>query len=290
MIITRRGDSLMLVEQNEHARLASDLCERWGNARFDRPQPADGLRLACELHDAGWRTPDDALRFNAEARRPMHFLEIGRDEHAEFYRHGVEEAAARDPYAGLLVSMHWTGLYRARWGLQGGQVFIREDSNVAQLHNEIIAAEEQRWIELKRLLIAGTRRSDFEAALWHNYELLQALDIMSLFICTARLETPSAGGESLPVIATLKSIDHETGPRTIESVPCRVAGERVDVVLAVAEPGVVTVDPYPFDETGIRFGLTARLIPDRRYAAPDEARAVLAHAQKRSIDCVFRPV
>ncbi len=33
---------------------------------------------------------------------------------------GVDRVFGVDPYAGLLVSMHWTGLYRARWGMQSG--------------------------------------------------------------------------------------------------------------------------------------------------------------------------
>lgn len=290
MIITRRDGSLWLVAQNEHARLARDLCERWGNDGFDTPQPAQGMLVACELHDAGWRGPDGEPRFNADAQRPLHFLEIGQDEHARFYRLGVEEATARDPYAGLLVSMHWTGLYRARWGLQGGQVFIRDDSPVARVQNEIVAAEEQRWIDLKRPLLAGVRRSDFEAALWHNYELLQALDVMSLYFCTARLETTSADGDAVPVIATLKATDHEAAPRTIESVPRGVAGERVDLSLAVAAPGVVTIDPYPFDEAGIEVRLSARSIPDRQYGSQEEALAVMAGAEPQWIDCVVNPL
>jgi Protein of unknown function (DUF3891) len=290
MIITRVNGSLRLVKQNDHARLARDLCERWGNARFDAPKPSGGMRLASELHDTGWRGPDDELRFNPETQRPLHFLEIGQDEHAEFYRHGVEEASARDPYAGLLVSMHWTGLYRARWGMQEGHVFIADDSPVAELQSTVVASEEQRWIELKRGLLPGVRRSEFEAGLWHNYELLQALDVMSLYVCTARLDAASPSGESVPVIATLKSIDHEAGPRTIESVPCRLAGERVDLILNVTEPGVVKVDPYPFDEPEIRVEVGARLIPDRPYGSPDDARAIAAHAETQPIGCVLTSV
>jgi hypothetical protein len=288
MIITRRNGTLFLVEQHEHARLAGDLCDRWGNERFDAPCPAAPMRLASDLHDEGWRELDGEPRFNGQAARPLHFLEIAQDEHVALYGHGVEAAGRQDPYAGLLVSMHWTGLYRARWGLQSASVFIAEDSPVAQLQDDAIAAEERRWIELKRALVQGRRRSDFEIGLWHNYELLQTYDVMSLYVCTAPLQPSISGDEPVPVVSTLKSIDQQPGPRTIEAVPCRPAGERVNILLTATEPGGVIVDPYPFDEDGVRVELSGRVIPDRRYRSAAEAAAATAASAAQKIECEFR--
>jgi Protein of unknown function (DUF3891) len=288
MIITRRNGSLFLVEQNEHARLAADLCERWGNERFATPSPREPTLLATAMHDEGWRAADDAVRFNSEAGRPLHFLEIDIADHIDLYRRGVELAAGRDAYAGLLVSMHWTGLYRSRWGLQETTVFVKEDEPLARLLNEVVTAEEQRWIELKRSLVAGTRRSDFEAELWHNYELLQAHDVMSLYVCTGVVRPPAEGDETVPVISTLKAIDQTPGTRTIEAVPTRTGAERVELRLTPVEPGVVVVDPYPFDEDGISVRATARVIPDRRYASPEEARDAVAAAESVQIGAAFR--
>jgi hypothetical protein len=288
MIITRRDGSLFLVDQNEHARLAGYLCERWGNERFAIPSPPQSTLLATTMHDEGWRAADDAVRFNAEAARPLHFLEIDISEHIDLYHRGVEMTVERDAYAGLLVSMHWTGLYRSRWGLQQGGVFAQEDAPLAQRLNQIVADEEHRWIELKRGLVAGTRRSDFEAHLWHNYELLQAHDVLSLYVCTGVLCPPGEGDQSVPVISTLKAIDQTPGTRTVETVPTRTGSERVDLRLTPVEPGVVIVDPYPFDEDRISVSATARVIPDRRYASTEEARDAVAGAESVQIGAELR--
>jgi hypothetical protein len=288
MIITRRNGSLFLVEQNEHARLAGDLWEHWGNERFGTPSPPESTRLATTMHDEGWRAADEEVRFNSEAGRPLHFLEIEMAEHIDLYRRGVEMAVDRDAYAGLLVSMHWTGLYRSRWGLQETTVFAKEEDSVAQLLDTVVADEEQRWIELKRSLLAGTRRSDFEAELWHNYELLQAHDVMSLYVCTGVVRPAADGDRPVPVLSTLKAIEQTPGTRTIETVPTRTGSARVDLRLTPVEPGVVVLDPYPFDEDGIGVSATASVIPDRRYESTEEARDAVAAAESVQIGVEFR--
>jgi hypothetical protein len=286
MIITRRNGSLFLVDQNEHARLARDLCEHWGNERFAAPSPRDGALVAASLHDEGWRAADEEVRFNAEAGRPLHFLEIDIADHIAFYRRGVEAAIARDAYGGLLVSMHWTGLYRSRWGAQDGAIFVQEDTPVARLQNQCVAAEEQRWIELKRPLVVGRRRSDFEAELWHNYELLQAHDVLSLYVCTGVFRP--ADDERVAVTSTLKALDQTPGARVIAAVPPRTGSDRVDLRLTPVEAGVVTVDPYPFDEDALRVSAIARVIPDLQYASAQDARAAVAAAESVRIGCELR--
>jgi len=110
MLISRRNGDLYLVEQLEHARLCGDLVGRWGNDGFAVPEPLESVRLGAAMHDEGWREADQEPLFNAEAGRPLHFLEIEMREHVPLYGRGVDRAFATDPYAGRMVSMHWTGL------------------------------------------------------------------------------------------------------------------------------------------------------------------------------------
>src|SRR4051812_11202196 len=112
MLIRRRENELLLFEQVDHGTLTGDFVDVWGNERFATPEPIDQLRIAATYHDEGWRERDDALPFNAEEARPASFAEIEVDDHIPLYRRGVEDVCRRDPYAGLIVSMHWTGLYR----------------------------------------------------------------------------------------------------------------------------------------------------------------------------------
>ncbi len=282
MLISRRDGELYLVEQVEHARLCGELAQHWGNERFARPEPLDGVRTGAAMHDEGWRQPDEQPLFNAEARRPLHFLEIEMKDHIPLYGQGVERTFGLDPYAGLLVSMHWTGLYRSRWGMQSGKVQFADEA----AQSETVAHEERRWIEVKRDLLTEARRSDFEASLWHNYDLLQAWDLLSLYVCLIDLSVADTAPRA--VHETLSSIDQEPGPRTIPAVPTAVGGQRVQLVLEASSPGAITVDPFPFDRDELTWRVAARVIPDRDYSGSEDAAAELAAARRSSISCVMK--
>lgn len=280
MVIARCDGHLRLVEQTEHARLAGDAAARWGNERFAAPAPRESVVRAATMHDEGWRDADAEPLFGADARRPRHFTEVTGEEHVPLYRRGVEAVLAADSYAGLLVSMHWTGLYRSRWGLGLGRV---EPAGSA-LQDEAVEHEERRWIEVKRELTRATSRTDLELSLWHNYELLQAWDLLSLYACLGDLR-PAAGATPRPFAATLAALDQEPGPRTLDAVPPAVGRERVELTLTPVEPGVVAVDPYPFGDDVVDWAARARTIPDRPYENAADARAALDSARETTIDC-----
>jgi hypothetical protein len=283
VLIKRRNDELVLIEQVAHARMTRDIAERWGNERFAPPRPQDNAFLAAAMHDDGWRQPDSIPLFNDLERRPLHFLEIGMSEHAKLYGQGVDEVYAADAYAGLLVSMHWTGLYRSRWGMQSGRVVFGDNVQL----DDVVLSEEQRWIDVKRGLLRDQRRSDLEHSLWYNYELLQAWDLISLYACLC--DTLPGDGPIKQVVETVKSLDHEPGVRTVGSVPTSVDGERVELALNAVDKGIAVVDPYPFDVPELRVTVAARVIPDRRYDDLDDVRRRLAAARHEQVMCTFVP-
>ena len=67
----------------------------------------------------------------------------------------------------------------------------------------------------------------------------------------------------LPVPVTLRPIDQPTGARLVPAVPRAAGGPHVDLTLSVLEPGVVTIDPYPFARDGLSVGVPARFIDDK---------------------------
>lgn len=286
MLISRRDGLLVLVEQNEHGRLAGEFARHWGNQNFRPPDRRESVVLGGIMHDEGWREPDAAPLYNAEAKRPLYFLEIEREQHVELYRNGVERALESDLYAGLLVSMHWTGLYRARWGMQSGAVAFNQQTALQKLQDDAVAAEERRWIELKRELLTGVR-SEFEAALWHSYDVIQACDLLSLYVSMSNLQAVGeAPAEAL--VPSLYSLDQTPGPRLLELIPTLIGGERTEINLSAQEDGVVVVDPYPFDCQELALELHARAIPDVPYPSEASARAAVDSAEDYTISCVMK--
>lgn len=291
MLITRRGSDLYLVKQVDHGELAGQLAGAWGNESFEAPTPFDSACTAAAKHDEGWRPWDDRPAFNQHEARPLHFLEISMEDHIPLYHAGVEAVAKLDAYAGVLVGMHWTGLYRGRWGLQSNvaDLLQADRSPVQKLQDSAVLAEESRWIPVKTGLWRGEgSRAAFETRLWHNYELLQCWDLLSLFVCTAPLSTPSPSSDAILLSSTLKSIDQPPGTRLIPRVTPRTGEEPVDLVLTVIEPGVVAVEPYPFNSPTAAFSVQAAVIPDRRYTS-DEIAGVFERARTETIRCEMRP-
>lgn len=291
MLITRRGNDLYLVKQVDHGEVAGQFARAWGNDLFEPPAPFESACTAAAKHDEGWRPWDDRPAFNEQESRPLHFLEILMEDHIPLYHAGVEAVARMDAYAGVLVGMHWTGLYRGRWGLQSNvsDLLQADRSPVQKLQDAAVLAEEARWIPVKTGLWCGAEsRAAFETRLWHDYELLQGWDLLSLFVCTAPLAAPSPASEPALLSATLKSLDQPPGKRLIPGVATRMGEEPVALVLTVIEPGVVAVEPYPFSSPTAVFSVEAAVIPDRRYTS-DEIAGVFEQARTATIRCEMRP-
>lgn len=278
VLISRRGRALQLITHPDHGRLAGALGMQWGNSGFASPAHRDALLTAASYHDDGWSELDGRPIFNAEAGRPAHFLEVPLPETIAPYRTGVDEVYRRDVLAGALVSMHWAGLYRTRWGLQDGGPVGHPATDA------IVAEQEQRWVRaLGEAWGLRGRRSAFEADAWHAFEILQALDFISLAFCLIDLEAPShePGGGSIcpPVPTTLRTIDQPPGGRTVPSVPTRRGGPYVDIALWVSEPMTVTLDPYPFaNRAGLAVDVPARTIADDRHLSAHACADALREA------------
>ena len=100
-----------------------------------------------------------------------------------------------------------------------------------------------------------------------NYELLQAFDLMSLFVCMEDLGDTSVTG-------------------TIGPVPKGMRKGDVDLQLEVREEGVVSVDPYPFDSPKLEVNVPSREI-EHSYGSVGEVRRAMQDATTRASSCRF---
>lgn len=245
MIINRLANELELIDQVEHGRVAGVLAEAWGNPEFTAPTPVPAVSLAAARHDEGWRSVDGALLFDEIAKRPMHFLDIDVERHIKLYRNGVERVSMLDAYAGLLVGMHWSGIYRSRWQRPGGVSRLARTSADRDLQEAVVREEEERWISVRQQVWTEDEpRALFETRLWHHFELLQLWDLLSLFLCVVPDE-PAPPQPVVPWGPQLSGIDHRSETVKLPTVGRYPGGPRVDVVARVAAPGLVELDPFP---------------------------------------------
>ena len=118
MVIREVDDGSTYVStQEEHAELSAQFAAHWGNDRFAQLRPYDTMVFATTYHDSGYREWEGLPRMNVEKGRPFgHRERIPGFEATELqaYRRNVEWIRGHDLYAGVLVSMHRTGLWRGR--------------------------------------------------------------------------------------------------------------------------------------------------------------------------------
>ena len=260
MIVADAGDEFRLITQPAHAELSGQLADHWGNERFDRPEPRSSVVVATYHHDNGWREYDMVPRLDPSGE-PVNFVEAPHDEWVAFYDTGIENVVSVDRYAGLLVSMHGTGVRRRRYGAQPGMpdrseayaAFVEEQEALQRrLADELLddgdgdaAVAERDVAALEALHATGSYegtvpRSDLVV----DYLLLQLFDRLSLYFCTTEALTET----------------------TIGPVPVAADREPVDLSVVPSADREVLVDPYPFDESPCSFVVSGRRIPGGTYS------------------------
>ena len=118
--------------------------------------------------------------------RPVNFLDVDITSHLAFYRAGIAAITEEDAYSGLLVSMHGAGIYRQRYG-RDPALGLSRAAEAQELVDAFVAEQEASHEE--RLAETGASEDDR----WHDYELLQIYDRLSLHFCMLDAEAGSHG-------------------------------------------------------------------------------------------------
>lgn len=275
MILCRFKGALMVVRQVDHGRQAGEFARAWGAEGVPVPSRPEAAVLAARHHDDGWVGWDDHPTLDPGTGQPVQFKELTPFEHVPIYRRGIARAAERDPYVGLLVSMHGVGIYNGRYATVEAHRDLTELERA--LVEEFLADQRRLQSELGRL--AGADRPGeaelpgvdrpaghvtARAGVWGDYLLLQLWDRLSLQFLYGQ------AGDAL--LAPLGAAAPAGGLR------CLADGELA-----------LRVSPYPFHPGQTEFPVLARLLPDRRYRSPEDFLAAAAGAPQEWLVCRARP-
>jgi hypothetical protein len=236
MLVRDAGDAWQIVLQPHHADLCGQMARAWGANGFPPPARLPSFALAATRHDDGWAVWERRPRLNADGA-PQSFFEVPVPVHLAFYRGAVEVVCDEDRYAGLLVSMHMSGLYRARYGVMPTPGMQLEGEARAQAE-AFAEREEKRQAALVEELAVG------EGERWTSYALLQVLDVVSLYFGLADVEAGTPGA--------------------VEGVPTAGAG-RTRIAIEPLGPWRVRFDPFPFATEPAELALARRLVPKRAW-------------------------
>ncbi len=262
MLRSKADGGWWLITHPDHARLAGDFANYWGNDSFAPPEPRKHVLRGIRCHDDGWRVRDsepvitkqgNPAAFSVElVGKYSAFENIDLSAYLAVRREAVQIMAKEDPYAAILISMHTHNLLAER----ADRSTIREDE--LPLLDEFLEEQMSLQSALRDQLIVSNELPPayLEPSTFHRYfQLLQACDNLSLLSCVdfdghATLLHPFATTD---------------GPTT--EVKVHRIGERI-----------FRLSPYPFAQPQISITVPARFVPGETFASSEDLREALNRA------------
>jgi hypothetical protein len=258
MIRHTRGDAFLLITQHDHALLSGQFAERVGNGMFVPPSPFQAVVDGVALHDCGWPVHDDEAPTINGKGEPLHVLESPMAVATRVWAESVKRASTKDPYTGLLVSLHVTAL--STYAQSQDPIPHERAKNPAE--HFMLNKFQQQQFEIqeglrKRLRmrtdlpthngLAEPGVDDAEDLLIFNYNLLKTMDRISLDLCCSEDLFPQ-----------------------IEDVYPRPGESPVTIKVRHTGPGSMELSPWPFASERLEFEVPCRRVPAKTYAG-DEA-------------------
>jgi Protein of unknown function (DUF3891) len=225
MIVRKEADgALVLITQTNHAELSGVFAANWGNERFARPRPFQSVVRAAIYHDAGWYRYETKPSYDVATKTSPNFPQVSTDANQlAAYQWAIDWLTDIDPYAGVLISRHRTGLWNERYKVLSKSP-MRSRRPFPPLIEEFVMRNEARQAQA----LASLDRAEFDV----NYHNLQVWDLLSLYLCTAAAPKRD----------------------TFEFVPT-LYGKDVPAVAMTVEPDGderIAIAPYPFAQRPLR--------------------------------------
>jgi len=266
MIVRELPDgSALVIAQEDHADVAAQFAAHWGNDRFAALTPFKPAVFGTIYHDSGHREMEADLPIDVERGLPYG---IGGTP-PELRKRDADSNNARwiqnrDPYASLLVSVHHAGLRKRRYGT------VRRRSNAARaaandgqpLGMDAAFEDLEDW-QRQSAEQLGLNDPKARADFWHNYQMLQVFDLLSLYLCW----------------------DGYDGDRlvedTVERVPVAAGSDELtEIKLEPTGPRSVRMSPYPLDVAPMSIATMARPITPRQDASELEGQEAYYRAPR----------
>src|SRR3954468_18145895 len=246
MIVRYEADgSIVMITQNDHAQVSGLFAAHWGNEKFEKPRPYPSLVRAAMYHDRGWIRYETSPQLNLETGKTPNYREVPSDNaQLESFEWAGDWLSGIDPYAGLIIAKHRTGLWQGRYGVVTHPPAIQRGMLPPAIQEFIGRSEAKQKV-------AASQLDANELAV--NYNLLQVWDIISLYICSTEV---------------LK-LDK------IEPVPVSYSGAAgIGMTLTPVRANTIALDPYPFDQSSLTANVIYRRLPQSKFRDSTELQTV----------------
>lgn len=235
MIRAETDSHWLLITHPDHARLAGQFADAWGNELFPQPHPFEAVQYAVYHHDDGWLARD-ANPSLTPAGIPEAFTrdlvgaysafeEIDLPNYLKVRGDATAAVAEQDSAAGILVSMHTVNLLTEQADLDTIQPEHREP------HRSFVQGQRD-WQQSEQTKLGLA--DDF---LQRGFEFLQACDNLSLIACSGYDE-----------------------PRVLRHTHPDRDGTRHEIHCIPVDHHTWKLDPWPFGADTLEFELPVRMI------------------------------
>lgn len=260
-----------LVRHPDHAELAGAFAAAWGNAMFRKPEPRARVLHGIARHDDGWGARDARPSITRQGKpsafstelvgKYSAFEEIDLEDYLAVRDRAVRLIAAKDPYAGLLISMHTYNLLTEH----------ADRSTIAPKGLGLLDSFLERLRayqgELRKAIEADTSLSSeakTDQICTEHFRLLQACDNLSLLTCVA-YASPAHLLHPLPL--------NDGGTSKVRVVP-----------LGLRHFGL---DPWPFAEAELRFEFPARHVEGKTFASSEQLSAAYSASEEQKLSVLL---
>jgi hypothetical protein len=245
-----------LVTHVDHARLAGMFAIHWGNSLFVRPEPRDDVLEGISTHDDGWEQRDSRPEITKQGKpsafsselvgKYSAFEEIDLRDYLAVRETAVKKVAAKNLYAGLLVSMHTYDLLQNR----ADHRTIAADE-LPLLESFLRAQQEFQATTKKELAEIDDHSPEdlTEERIVDNFHLLQACDNLSLLTC----------------------VDYQLQGNLLHALPVK-DGARQAINVEHLGQRHFRLNPYPFAKSPLTIHFPARFVKPSRFTSNAELR------------------
>lgn len=246
MIVRTPADgSLIMIAQTNHAELSGMLAARWGNEVFARPRPYQSVVRAAIYHDSGWYSYETQPVYDVDTKSTPSFSQVPPDPtQLAAYQWAIDWLTSLDPYAGLLINRHRTGLWKDRYGTVRNPPPPKRRV-LSESVIEFVSRNETR----QEHELAGFDRNSFLI----NYHNLQVWDLLSLYLCTSELPDE----------------------QNFELVPTGYdPAQRADILMRLSPHDAVriAIEPYPFSVRPFKVHYAYKHLDTRDFPTEDAFR------------------
>lgn len=163
MIIRTNEQEIIFIQQHDHGFLSGEMARHFNPQLLGRTERFEDAVLAAYEHDRSWIGLDKTPIWYDAEQVPYTFMDFPLALKLAFYRIGLDEIEAMNPYASLLCSMHFASFFH-----------LEEQQEVVGF----LRKERERQKRVREQL------GELPEELIHShFRLLQFCDDLSLFVC-----------------------------------------------------------------------------------------------------------